>query len=39
MQAAQLMLQRLHEPQTPHRQTVAPVTLVIRASSCPPPAL
>ncbi|MBB5359057.1 LacI family transcriptional regulator [Rhodanobacter sp. ANJX3] len=38
MQAAQLMLQRLHEPRTPNRQTVAPVKLVIRASSCPPPA-
>jgi LacI family transcriptional regulator len=36
MQAAQLMLQRLHEPHTPNRQTIAPVKLVVRASSCPP---
>ncbi len=39
MQAAQLMLQRLHDPHTPNRQTIAPVKLVIRASSCPPPSL
>ena len=39
VQAAQLMLQRLHDPHTPNRQTIAPVELVIRASSCPPPPL
>ena len=37
LQAAQLMLHRLHEPNTPNGQTIAPVNLVIRASSCPPP--
>jgi LacI family transcriptional regulator len=36
MQAAQLMLQRLHEPRAPYRQTIAPVKLVIRASSGSP---
>jgi LacI family transcriptional regulator len=36
MQAAQLMLQRLHEPHAPNRQTVAPVKLVVRASSGSP---
>ncbi len=35
-QAARLMLQRLHEPRTPSRQTVAPVKLVVRESSGSP---
>lgn len=37
-QAAEMLLQRLREPQAPARRTVAPVQLVLRASSCPPPA-
>lgn len=37
-QAAQLILQRLREPHAPSQQTIAPVQLVIRESSCPPPA-
>lgn len=36
-QAAQLMLQRLQQPQAESRQTIAPVHLVVRDSSCPPP--
>jgi len=36
-QAAQLILQRLQEPQADSRQTIAPVQLVVRASSCTPP--
>jgi LacI family transcriptional regulator len=35
-QAAQLVLQRLQQPQADSRQTVAPVQLVVRDSSCPP---
>jgi LacI family transcriptional regulator len=38
-QAAQLILQRLREPLADSRQTVAPVRLVVRDSSCPPIAL
>ncbi|MEW9624422.1 LacI family DNA-binding transcriptional regulator [Rhodanobacter geophilus] len=37
-QAAELLLQRLRDPQATPERTVAPVQLVIRASSCPPPA-
>lgn len=37
-QAAELLLQRLHDPQARGRRTVTPVQLVVRASSCPPPA-
>ena len=37
VQAAKLILQRLHEPNAPSRHTIAPVTLVVRSSSCPPP--
>jgi len=36
-QAAQLILQRLQEPQADSRQTIAPVQLVVRESSCAPP--
>ena len=36
-QAAQLILQRLHEPQADSRKTIAPVQLIVRESSCPPP--
>jgi LacI family transcriptional regulator len=35
-QAAQLVLQRLQQPQADSRQTIAPVQLVVRDSSCPP---
>lgn len=37
-QAAQLVLQRLQQPQAASRQTIAPVQLVVRESSCAPPA-
>jgi LacI family transcriptional regulator len=37
-QAAELLLQRLRDPQTKPQRTVAPVQLVVRGSSCPPPA-
>ncbi|MEO8988580.1 MAG: LacI family DNA-binding transcriptional regulator [Rhodanobacter sp.] len=37
-QAAELLLQRLHDTALHTRRTVAPVHLVIRESSCPPPA-
>lgn len=37
-QAAELLLQRLNEPQAKPHRTVVPVQLVVRASSCPPPA-
>lgn len=37
-QAAQLIMQRLQQPSAISRQTIAPVQLVIRESSCPPPA-
>lgn len=36
VQAAQLILLRLHEPNAPSRHTIAPVTLMVRTSSCPP---
>ena len=36
-QAAQLILQRLQEPRADSRQTIAPVQLVVRESSCAPP--
>jgi LacI family transcriptional regulator len=36
-QAAQLILQRLREPQADSRQTIASVRLVVRESSCAPP--
>ncbi len=36
-QAAQLIMQRLQQPNATSRQTIAPVQLVVRASSCPPP--
>jgi LacI family transcriptional regulator len=36
-QAAQLVLQRLQQPQAASQQTVAPVQLIVRESSCPPP--
>jgi LacI family transcriptional regulator len=36
-QAAALVLQRLQQPQADSRQTVAPVRLIVRESSCPPP--
>lgn len=35
-QAAELLLQRLREPQTEARHTIVPVQLVIRESSCAP---
>ena len=35
-QAAQLVMQRLQQPQAASRQTIAPVQLVVRESSCPP---
>lgn len=35
-QAAELILQRLQEPASPARQTIVPVQLLVRASSCPP---
>lgn len=37
-QAAQMLLTRLREPVTPSRRVIAPVQLIVRASSCPPPA-
>jgi LacI family transcriptional regulator len=37
-QAAQMLLERLRDPDAQARRIVAPVQLVIRASSCPPPA-
>lgn len=37
-QAAELLLQRLHEPQSPARYVIAPVQLLARASSSAPPA-
>jgi LacI family transcriptional regulator len=36
-QAAELLLQRLRDPQASNRHTIAPVHLVVRESSCPPP--
>jgi LacI family transcriptional regulator len=36
-QAAQLVLQRLQQPQAASHQTVAPVQLIVRESSCPLP--
>lgn len=36
-QAAQLVLQRLQQPQAASRQIVAPARLIVRESSCPPP--
>lgn len=36
-QAAQMLLERLRDPDGQARRIVAPVTLVVRASSCPPP--
>jgi LacI family transcriptional regulator len=36
-QAAELLLQRLRDPQVTPQRTVASVQLVVRASSCPPP--
>jgi LacI family transcriptional regulator len=36
-QAAELLLQRLRDPQAEPQRTVAPVQLVVRGSSCPPP--
>jgi LacI family transcriptional regulator len=36
-QAAQMLLERLRDPDAAARRIVAPVRLVIRASSCPPP--
>ncbi|WEN14856.1 LacI family DNA-binding transcriptional regulator [Rhodanobacter sp. AS-Z3] len=38
-QAAEMLLQRLRDPATETRRTIATVQLVIRASSCPPPAI
>jgi len=35
-QAAQLLMQRLQQPQAASQQTIAPVQLVVRESSCPP---
>ncbi|GLQ47216.1 transcriptional regulator [Dyella lipolytica] len=35
-QAAELILQRLQEPSSSPRQTIVPVQLLVRASSCPP---
>ena len=37
-QAAALLMQRLQHPDTPVGHTIAPVKLVVRESSCPPPA-
>ena len=37
-QAAQMLLERLRDPGAQARRIVVPVQLVIRASSCPPPA-
>ena len=36
-QAAGLILQRVHTPQAASQHTVAPVQLLVRESSCPPP--
>ncbi|EIL86797.1 transcriptional regulator [Rhodanobacter sp. 115] len=36
-QAAALLMQRLQHPDTPVGHTIAPVKLVVRDSSCPPP--
>jgi LacI family transcriptional regulator len=38
-EAARLILERLQDPLSPPRQTVTPVQLLVRASSCPPPAV
>ncbi|MGY3040186.1 LacI family transcriptional regulator [Rhodanobacter sp. TND4EL1] len=38
-QAADMLLQRLRDPAADTRRTIAAVQLVVRASSCPPPAL
>ncbi|QAU24314.1 LacI family DNA-binding transcriptional regulator [Dyella sp. M7H15-1] len=35
-QAAELIMQRLQEPSASPRQTIVPVQLLVRASSCPP---
>ncbi len=35
-QAAELIIQRLHHPNTKATRTIAPVQLVVRESSCPP---
>jgi LacI family transcriptional regulator len=35
-QAAELILQRLQDPSSPPRQTIVPVQLLVRASSCAP---
>lgn len=35
-QAAELILQRVRDPSSPPRQTIAPVQLLVRESSCPP---
>jgi LacI family transcriptional regulator len=37
-QAAELLLQRLREPHAEPQRIVVPVQLVVRGSSCPPPA-
>jgi LacI family transcriptional regulator len=37
-QSAQLILQRLREPHAASHRTIAPAQLVVRESSCPPPA-
>ncbi|MFC5436902.1 LacI family DNA-binding transcriptional regulator [Rhodanobacter umsongensis] len=36
-QAAQLVMQRLQQPDAASQHTIAPVELVVRESSCPPP--
>lgn len=36
-QAAELLLQRIRQRDLPAQQTVAPVRLLVRGSSCPPP--
>jgi LacI family transcriptional regulator len=36
-QAAELLLQRIRQRDQPAQQTVAPVKLLVRGSSCPPP--
>jgi LacI family transcriptional regulator len=38
-QAAEMILQRLRDPQAPAAHAIAPVTLIVRDSSCPPPIL
>jgi len=35
-QAAELIMQRLQDPASPPRQTIVPVQLLVRDSSCPP---